>query len=137
MSREFFRNIIPNSRKNNTIDELKSNMNWDKPPKKEDPPVRTSTKVADEAAKYFEHLAQPYTPRDPAHARKINKAQNTLIEELRKWGVDKVTSDTVGRDIEQEEIIKICAHLPEGKSPGPDRIPNIFSKITPSCWPRF
>ena len=39
--------------------------------------------------------------------------------------VDERTSKEVGAEITAEEIEKVASHVPLGKSPGPDRLPNI------------
>ena len=126
MSREFFRDLLPRNKNNSKIEALEKVADWDTPPPKNTESNSTTEDVAQEASKYFSHLALPYTATDPAHAKKITKAQNKLLDELGKWGVDERTSKEVGAEITAEEIEKVASHVPLGKSPGPDRLPNIL-----------
>ena len=126
MSREFFRDLLPRNKNNSKIEALEKVADWDSPPPKNTESNSTTEDVAQEASKYFSHLALPYTATDPAHAKKITKAQNKLLNELGKWGVDERTSKEVGAEITPEEIEKVASHVPLGKSPGPDRLPNIL-----------
>ena len=45
---------------------------------------------------------------------------------MRKWGVEDRTSDECGADVTIDDVHRVASHLPERKSPGPDRIPNEF-----------
>ena len=106
MSREFFRDITPRNKNNSKIEALKKVPSWDTPPPKNTESNSVTEEVAQEASKYFSHLARPYIAANPPHARKIEQAQNTLLHELGKWGVDERTSEEVGTQITPEEIVK-------------------------------
>ena len=87
MSREFFLDLLPRNKNNSKIEALEKVADWDIPPPKNTESNSTTEDVAQEASKYFSHLALPYTATNPAHAKKITKAQNKLLDELGKWGV--------------------------------------------------
>ena len=126
MSREFFKDIQPKSKGASKIDALEKVNDWHTPPPKNTAASETTEDVAQAASKYFENLALPYTPHSPAHATEIADAQQKLLSELEKWGVEERTSSEIGQDITTDEIEKISATVPIGKSPGPDRLPNIL-----------
>ena len=121
MSRQFWRSSFPSSSNSNLISRLKVIKDWMNPPDKDAPHQDTTDAVAQEAANYYEYLGKLPTRND------INKkATRSLLAELGLWGVERCTSDEIGADITDQEVDKVASHLPEGKSPGPDRIPNEF-----------
>ena len=52
------------------------------PPPKNTESNSTTEDVVQDSSKYFSHLARPYTATDSAHAKKNEKAQNKLLNEL-------------------------------------------------------
>jgi exonuclease III len=82
MSREFFKDIIPSSKKNSKIEALKKDVDWSNPGPKEAQSNNNTEKVADEAANYYEHLAKPVNPDNQEQAKKMLDSQNILLEQL-------------------------------------------------------
>ena len=123
MSRQFWASAFQSGRGDRTIEELNKVHDWDDPPAKNASLPNRTTEVANEAAKFFANLAKTPTLDDGVKAD-----EKTLLDLLGEWGVDDKTSDEIGKDIDIDELIHTMVHLPEGKSAGPDRIPNEFYK---------
>ena len=85
------------------------------------PPTTNPAHMADAFRKYYESLFARKSPtpdaRDKARAA-LNAGRKTLPP----------TATACGAPITCTIVCEICKHLPIGKSPGPDRIPNAFYK---------
>ena len=79
------------------------------------------SKIADAATSYYQSLFAA-KPSDPVATE---KCLDTLRTGPR---IEKTTADECGAEITADEAIDTCAHLPTGKSPGPDRLPNALYK---------
>ena len=127
MSRQFWRSAFSTNRAAPLIECLKNVVDWSRPPSKDDTTTPTTTQVAQAASSYYSHLGKLF-PRTSTH----ESAADRMMAELDKWGVEESTSNEVGANITEEEVSRVCANLPAGKSSGPDRIPNEFYKTFPS-----
>ena len=76
-------------------------------------------KMADEITKYYKQLYA----RKTTHKAAANRALDALSAGDQ---VSDPTKASLAALISKEEISSVCNHLPTGKSPGPDRIPNKF-----------
>ena len=121
MSREFFSNLLPQARGSRVIKSLNSVISWDSPPPKNTSLGEQTTHVSRAASEYFKHLAAK-----PSLNDENKRCEELLLQELRKWGVEDRTSDECGADVTIDDVHRVASHLPERKSPGPDRIPNEF-----------
>ncbi|MCP4197354.1 MAG: hypothetical protein GY762_09400, partial [Proteobacteria bacterium] len=90
-------------------------------------PIRTGNMCTDTAKQA--HAATPYWKQlfkaRPQVAHQVTECLNLLKNGNR---VHAPAASMCGKDITTKEIAEICKHLPTGKSPGPDRIPNKFYK---------
>eukprot|EP00965_Chrysotila_dentata_P049710 1648667-Pleurochrysis_carterae.AAC.1 len=120
-SSKFWRRIFPITRGRKGIIKINKVSDWNNPPPKNISTPPYTQKIAEEAAKYYEHLYSPQIENN-----QTNNAKHRLLKKLREWGVENTTSQSAGEDITTEEISKVMTFLPKGKAPGPDRIPNEF-----------
>ena len=123
MSRQFWRSAFSGTRSSSMIECLKVVTNWSVPPDKDDATTPTTPQVAQAAADYQSHLGSLPVPTNATETATL-----AMLSELEKWGVEAATSDEIGADITDEEVEAVCAILPVGKAPDPDRIPNEFYK---------
>ena len=124
MSRQFWRSAFSGTRSSSMIECLKVVTNWSAPPDKDDATTPTTPQVAQAAADYQSHLGSLPVPTNATETATL-----AMLSELEKWGVEAATSDEIGADITDEEVEAVCANLPVGKAPGPDRIPNEYYKV--------
>ena len=85
------------------------------------PPVTEPKAKANELVRYYE----------PLFARKhtVPASVAAALDALREGpSVLPPTAQACGAAIRIEETLNTCKHLPTGKSPGPDRLPNAFYK---------
>ena len=85
------------------------------------PPVTKAKDIPNELVKYYSPLFSKKVCVPEAKAEALG-----AVGRGRK--VLPPTADKCGADIRVEETLATCLHLPTGKSPGPNRIPNAFYK---------
>eukprot|EP00965_Chrysotila_dentata_P017140 569119-Pleurochrysis_carterae.AAC.2 len=120
-SATFWRRVFPHTKGRKGIVTINKIDDWNYPPPKNVITAQQTQDIAQEAAKYYEHLYSPQI-----ETRQTKGAKRKLLCELRRWGVEQSTSDETGSQINSKEISKTLTFLPKGKAPGPDRIPNEF-----------
>eukprot|EP00965_Chrysotila_dentata_P147865 4881024-Pleurochrysis_carterae.AAC.1 len=102
--------------------------NWSVPPPKNTDTGEYTTSISEEAAKYYRHR---YTK--PIVTEQEREASEKLFFRLEEGNrVDFSTSKDEGQAISITEINNIMSHLPDSKSPGPERISNEFYKTFPT-----
>jgi hypothetical protein len=87
------------------------------------PDISQPDKIAEGFTPFYKSLYGRKTP--------DKKALDDCMRALNHPRHNKVlppTADLCGSPISPEEILEQCDHLPNGKSPGPDRVPNALYK---------
>eukprot|EP00965_Chrysotila_dentata_P113335 3745497-Pleurochrysis_carterae.AAC.1 len=93
-STEFWRRVFPITKGRKGIVKLNCVHDWNHPPPKDSILSTYTQEIANEAAKYYIHL---YAPQQENQQTK--QAKHTLLQALRKWGVEQTTSDEAGSPI--------------------------------------
>lgn len=60
-----------------------------------------------------------------------------LFQEMRKRRILSTSAAALDAPIDEEEIREVMEHLPLGKSPGPDRIPNAVYRCLSNVFAPF
>ena len=89
---------------------------------------RTKSTRAKDIAHAFTRYYEPLFARKSTDPQAVATALDTLSEPNSNR-VQIPTARKCDAQISGDEILATCAHLPLGKSPGPDRIPNKFYKV--------